>query len=762
MIKKKIIIILIICLSLGLLILGIVNNSRNLINASHNETSFIDKTLNNTTFNTNKEITIKVTSSRNANTPLEEGYEKIIENGQAILYLRQNDLSISIYDKMADYLWYSTYPDYDKEGYSLDVVTAITSGVTIECYESNNSALPEITKYCASSTDTEIKIKNTSNGCKIDLNFKTVAISFSIELTLTGNKLSCRLLHETIVEKEYQTKAMKTPKAYKLKTITMFPYLGSNNYHINGYFFIPDGCGALIRFDDTPYTSAYAKRIYGNDYGIQMMSSSNGHIANEEKVTLPIYGINHGYNQAAILAQIEEGAASAELHSYPYMYSNINLNRTFFKYLTRDRFIVKMNTGDIGIINDTPYPNDYVVSYTFLNGNDANYVGMAKEYQKEFNFTKVVNKETIPLKLDVIMQDYKPGLFGKNYIKMTSYTDLKDIVNSLKNQDINNLELSLIGWNKEGYFDSMNKTPKVSSLLGGKRKYNELIDYLEENNIQVYYYNNPLVVNNKTFGTKVVKKTNLELFTYQFDSSLERVGYNNHVSNLASNILKYQKQYNKLGISNFNFAYVGDASYSFAYSGKTIYRNEMINLLKEELNKLTSYQIGLTDVCSYLYNYLTSYYDTPYESSKYSFETDSVPFIPIILSGYVNLYAPYYNFVSAYNSYELRMVAYNLYPSFIITKEPTYNLRYTNYEYMFTTEYDAWKEDIKDAYNNVNKALRNVISSSIISHSVPLDGVEVVGYDNGVTIIVNYLNQEVIVNGQTIGPSSYYVKKGGE
>ena len=39
-----------------------------------------------------------------------------------------------------------------------------------------------------------------------------------------------------------------SPKLYLLKSITIFPYFGSQNYKINGYSFIPDGSGALIRY----------------------------------------------------------------------------------------------------------------------------------------------------------------------------------------------------------------------------------------------------------------------------------------------------------------------------------------------------------------------------------------------------------------------------------------------------------------------------------------------------------------------------------
>ena len=57
----------------------------------------------------------------------------------------------------------------------------------------------------------------------------------------------------------------------------MYPFLGATKgTQNNGYFFVPDGCGALIRTnqEELLVTSPYVKRVYGNDFGMGDFTTS--------------------------------------------------------------------------------------------------------------------------------------------------------------------------------------------------------------------------------------------------------------------------------------------------------------------------------------------------------------------------------------------------------------------------------------------------------------------------------------------------------
>lgn len=692
--------------------------------------------------------------------PLTKGYQKIKENEFLILYLHPDTLGMAIYDKRAMYLWYSCYPSYEKLNYSSEIKDQIASGIQIECFETTSSQLVTTTKYSANRKEAISSIELISNGCLINLNFEKVGISFQVKLQLEETSLKATFLEKSLVE--IPIKIANYEKKYKLKAITLFPYLGANNYEINAYSLIPDGSGALMRYTNEEYNTAFIKRIYGNDYGIQEKSILNTHLTNQQTITLPLYGINHGYQQAAFLAEITSGAGSAELHAYPFMYENVNLNRTFFKYLTRDRLLVFLSSDSsnaISVINEQIYPSDFEIKYTFLDGLNASYVGMANAYQQNLNLKPLEKSPNIPLKIDVIGQDYKPGLFGKKYFVMTSYLDLKNIVNDLMINHVDNLQITYLGWNKNGYFGNTPIFPQPSRLLGGEKDFFTLTNYLKENNIAIFYYNNPLVTSGNPLINQVIKRTNLHLFKYDFASSLDLNAYHLSPLVMASNILKDKTRYEKLGITNFNLDYVGSASFSYIENGKEVYRSEMIKIIKDQINQLRDYKIGLTTPNDYLYNNLNSYYNAPYESSRYTFFTDSIPFISLILSGMVEQYAPFTNFISDYHLYALRLIEYNLYPSYLLTKKPSYHLRYTNFEYVYTSEYEVWKDEIFNRYQQINEALRYVAGEKIINHYYLSEGVACIEYSNHIKILINYTLNDYVYNGDIIPALNYYVKE---
>lgn len=715
------------------------------------QSSLIDPTTN---FFGQVEDKILVAEVANDDELISSGYELIGNTGNLKLYIDKSVCGIAVYDTTANYIWYSCYKNYKVSGYNDTVKEIISSGVTIEVYDS--STLNETTKYCATTKDCTISYQNITDGVIASFDFKTVGVSFDVEIKLTTDGLVATVLFDTLKEVPYKTIAMKYAKEYKLKAVTLFPYFGSDNYNINAYAFIPDGSGALIKYTSTSYDTAYIKRVYGTDLGVQLDTSST-YLKNENNISMPIYGINHGYNQASVLVEVTKGYGSCELHSYPYNYSNLNLNRTFMKYIARDKYNIEMasaTNGAITIINSDIYTNTYELTYKFLAKEDSGYVGMAKAYKEKLGLSSSIESGSV-LKLDVVCQDYKKGLFGKNYIEMTSYKELLNILKDLKGEGVGRIEINYIGYNKNGYFDNTLTKVKIDSSLGSKNDYYELLDYCLANDVEIYYYSNPLVATRNVTSKKTIKKLNLKIFEYNFKSSIEQSGRIINPNKLSDYFFKYDKQYDKLKMSNFSFDYVGSAAFSYRYAGIDYSREEMVNSIKDELEKISSnYNIALSKPNNYLFNSISSYYDVDYESSKYSFITSSIPFISLVLSGNVTLYSSNINYVSNYDLYALRMLEYGINPSYVITNNPTSDLRYCNYEYLFTTEFGLWKDNIISLYNKVSDPLNKINGSSLINHIYIASGVVECSYSNGVMIYINYTNNSYNYGGLDISPMS--------
>lgn len=692
---------------------------------------------------------------------LTSGYQLVCENDSISVYFKTKTFGLAVYDKASGYTWFSTYENVEDLKFTAQLQAKIESGISFEYYLVNakgeiGSAEIFYSQKDKKTTAGATEITKVDNGCDFNVKFNSYGISFKVELRIDGTKLNIKVPYESIEE---VTVGELNPKDYKLRSITLFPYFGSENYEINGYSFIPDGSGALIRYTDNVSSTAYIKKLYGNDYSFTDYSSVE-HIKENGDLALPIYGVNHGYNQASFLCEATGGYGSMELISYPYMYSNIPINTTFFKYYSRDTFDVKMTSNNMTLLNEEVYPSDFALSYSFLSGNDANYIGMANCYRESLGLKEANSSlNNIPLRLELLGIDYKPGLFGKNYVTMTSYQEALEIINDLESSNVNNFNITYLGWNRGGYFTRSATNAKTALLLGGWSKLKKLSGYIDDKGYYIDYTINPYISSTIGTGNKTVKKIGLSPFEVTLKSSIEQVGYYILPTELSKIISGKDKKYSKINISNFKIDNL-NVAYSYRYKSNPTYRTQMIDQVISELDKLNKYNLSTEKPNAYLLKYLTNYYDAYYESNKFIYETDSIPFMSILLSGYVNQFIPNINYISNYELAVLRMIEYNIYPSFIITKEEAYKLRYTNYEYLNSTQYDLWKDLMVQMYNETNEALKYVINENMIGHEYLQNGVAKCSYSNNVIIYINYNKDEVNCDGISIAPYTYVVKGG--
>ncbi len=161
----------------------------------------------------------------------------------------------------------------------------------------------------------------------------------------------------------------------------------------------------------------------------------------------------------------------------------------------------------------------------------------------------------------------------------------------------------------------------------------------------------------------------------------------------------------------------------------------------------------------YMLKYASKLIDIPVSSSQYVYETDSVPFLQMVLRGSIDYYAPYSNLGFYSDASVLKMIEYGAYPSFMVMEADNFSLSETPLENHFSLCFADWKTKIQDVYSQVNDALAGVKGAAIISHSVEAEGVYCTSYDNGVKIFVNYNNEDYVTEeGVKISAGSYAVE----
>lgn len=702
---------------------------------------------------------------------LSKGFRFVADTNDLALYVKSSVFNIAIYDKNSGYLWYSVYPDYNKYFLSGTSRYFVESGVVIEYYNMNNILIDDAKSYLSGpkyNVECTYDFDSLENGLIAHLEFEDLAISFDVHVSIFEDQLNVTLPIDSLVEEDVEKLVLNLDGStsteitqYRLKSVYIFPYFGSNNFEINGYSMIPDGSGALIRYTDNRSSTAYTKRLYGSDEGVLKYTDNEStyYLQDELTASAPIFGVNHGYKQAAFLAVITEGDAFTEIHSYPYGYNSYEMNTTFAKFIIRERYTIKTSSNEsdsFQMINEEPYPTDYSITYHFLSNEEASYTGMAVKYRNLLNFEKQSDEPNVNITL--IGMDYKNGLLGKNYVEMTTYQDVIDIIDDLSEEALENISIVYQAWNKGGYYDNASSKPVIASNLGGKQDFLAMLEVLNEKHIDITLLSNPIISYNQNLGSGVVRKLTLSTFiTDDVTTSLFNTTYFRNPEQISERILDYNNFYNTYNLNSFIFDSVGDNLFSYRYDSKDHYRNQSIEILQNELLELTDYHISLYEPNAYLWPYIDAYYDMPIESNKYSYITDSIPFIEIVLSGHVNMYSNYVNYFSDYELLQLRMIEYGVNPSFLITKESTHLLRYTNSEFIYTSQYDLWKETMIRVGKGVIEALDPFTGISIINHRYVDEGVAEVTYENGLVLYVNYTNQDKTIGSTTIDSHGFEV-----
>ena len=144
-------------------------------------------------------------------------------------------------------------------------------------------------------------------------------------------------------------------------------------------------------------------------------------------------------------------------------------------------------------------------------------------------------------------------------------------------------------------------------------------------------------------------------------------------------------------------------------------------------------------------------------TNQYLIFDDTVPFTSIVQSGSVELFSTYINFFGNVRDDLLRMVDYNVYPSFLLTKESSAKLDETALQYIYCSQYDNLEEAVNVYYNFVNESLKQVAGQSIENREIVTDGVSKVTYSNGKVIYVNYTNVDQTVDGVQVPKKGHKV-----
>jgi len=673
-----------------------------------------------------------------------EAFELVAENETFQLYFNADTLAFKVLDNRSGYIWHSNL-DEKADGDRLNRTwTAFAqSGISIDYLDPG--AISE--RASITNSDHTITVNRVEQGIEATVTFLEPMISIPIVITLESHGVRVAIPFESIKEESAD---------FKLGTLHVYPFFGyTREDSVPGYMFIPDGCGSLIRFSaTTKATNMYYARYYGVDLGMLTSLPYDPMVKRPYNISIPVMGMVHGEKQNAYIAIVEQGAAYGELRAHP---SGIitNFNFLYNTFVYNESYFQATNRSGAGVTTLQEQTNAYdvVLHYRFLTQEDSDYVGMARSYQQflieQGTLSSVIDQSPdIGIRLEFLGGEKERILFWDRAIPMTTIEQMADILNSL---DVSNPDVVYFGWQPSGASSMAPRTFRLDRHLGTEAQLVSLVDAIHSQGGNFYLYFDPQAALVDEGGYSM--RSDLAMSITNFNL----IGYNRGTLRYYLNLKRLSERYASLSQDIFNqlgvgFALdgIGSVLYSDFKRGNHLNREETISsyqsLLTENDGRTAFYLPN-----DYLYAYLQAYFDIPITNNGYIYITDTVPFLQIVLSGYLPYYGTALNFSSDIQTDLLRHADYGVYPSFFLTHDVTAKILDTNSNWIYTSSYTQWSQEVDRVYQWLNNLLGPVKGQSIISRQVLQPGVSATTYSNGLQIVVNYNNITVSLDDVSVG-----------
>jgi hypothetical protein len=602
---------------------------------------------------------------------------------------------------------------------------------------------------------------------------ENVAPRFTIPLIyqLEGENLIARIATDEVIDSD----------AFPLHTMQLLPFFGAANNETEGYMFVPDGSGVLIYLNNNNNAArAYEVPLYGIDQ--TPLQNSRTQVQYTQVSRFPVFGMKQ--ENHAMFAIIEQGDAQATITADTSGKLN-SYNRVGATFKMKDMEPVVFRTGSV--TKQVPkysemYDSGLQIRYAFLEDSSADYTGMANYYRdyliKHYGLTRHKSGSDTSFVLELIgsipVRKNFVGIPYQSTEAVTTYSQAIEILESLQQRGISQIQLKYSGWFNKGVQHRLPSSIKLDSILGGKKKFEKLLNYAEENNIEVY----PDVAFQRVYengkGFKASKDATRFLnrkSTKSFDDDIvttnpsDMLYYLLSPRKLTGVVDKFLKNYESFDSDGVSLRDLGEDLNSDVTSHETVNRQEAIGIIGENLQKIKEEtgKIMLSGGNAYTLPYAKTIVNAPLTSSKFNIADEDVPFYSMVLHGYVDYAGKPINLGRDQDQRTALLktleTGSNVFYQWFYA-QPTI-IRDTKLNSLYSPHYGDWFEEAVQLYNESNAILRDVQDQTIKGHRKLADEVFETTFEQGKKIIVNYNKSAVTVDDISIEAQGYRVIGGG-
>lgn len=593
----------------------------------------------------------------------------------------------------------------------------------------------------------ETVLRRLEDGIRFDFTFDDYDISLSLELTLTETGFSATVPKNSIDESG----------KFKITGMDILPMTGATLGSVEGYFFLPDGCGALYHFGKPAGGEANLSMDIYDTMLMDLDKAASDAADGLLKTSAPVFGIKHPTK--GLFANIVSGeeCCSIFLQTDNGVYK---LNQVYPAVRARKQYAMTTASGsEVFAYEKDNNLCDIRIEYTFLNGENSGYSAMAAAYrdylvENELLPQVVTAADTYPMAVDFLLGVQRETMLYKEMVTTATFEQAATMLAELTAGGADVSQSVLYGWQKNGYF-AYPSSSSIASSMGGKSGLSALSASAESTAFYLLqnYVNASAGEGGFSTYTDVV---------YQIDSvPLTDEEEENYLLNLSTQWDRVEKDIRTCVDAGVGLAAEGLGSllYEDYEKNRRVTRYGFKQQASELLAAANEQQVATaTDgFVPYLLPQTAYVFNLPSDSSHYMLLDEEVPFLQMVLHGYV----PYSdalpgNLSNDLTKTKLEWIEYGYMPTFMLTYQNSDQLKDTEFNLLFSSEYVLWKDEITAIGKEFTENLSAVYDRAMVSHTKQ-NGVATVVYEGGTTVIINYNETDVTVNGTVVKAMDYAV-----
>lgn len=548
---------------------------------------------------------------------------------------------------------------------------------------------------------------------------------------------------------------------YQLQEVTILPYMGCGSDQYQGYTFIPDGTGTIIRYEDFRKSDVnISGKVYGEDNAYHEMTGGTA-----ELMRLPVFGGVNYYSQrsddlevveapeypdAGFLAIITDGDSLATItsrseatHPYKSAYASF-IPRPSDTYDLADSISVSGSSSEWTVTSSRRYTGSYTINYIMLSGEEGsgyepNYYGMADAYRDYLTGIGVLTKlENTGDDLPLFIESFGSTTGTERVLSfpvtvdvpLTTFEDVQTMAAELKESGIEKINFKLTGFANGGLDSTVPYKVKWQSTLGGKSGFEDLVSFAKDNSVGLYpdfdlaYINATDTFDGVSLKSHAVKTIDGRYSRQKTYDSGYQMFVQTHAVAISPSVYdrfydKFSGYYNEYSVGSISLSTLGRDLNSDFDEDDPYHREDSKEFTEAILEKAKNENssVMVSGGNAYALKYADIITDMALTSSGYARANEMVPFAGIVLHGSKVFTGTPINMEGDINEAILHAIENGATLFFTLSFRNTQALKSSDtWSQYYSIAYENWKSDVVKYYNKLNDATGDLQDKYIVGH----------------------------------------------